>query len=210
MKVKKREGNVVAFDFNKIINVINKVLKENNLNTESITKYNIGLLEKAFTELNADLICIEDIQNIIEHFLNYIYGYDVAKSYSLYREKHRVIREMADSKKKFLQAYIKSNNTANATIDDNSNVTIKSIAVANSELHKEENKAINLKLWSDQLRSLYPDFDYKQMSEDFTTIMYPHDLSSQVGMPYCVSITLYPFLNDGLKGLGGLVLHLKI
>ena len=204
MKVKKREGNVVAFDFNKIINVINKVLKENNLNTESITKYNIGLLEKAFTELNADLICIEDIQNIIEHFLNYIYGYDVAKSYSLYREKHRVIREMADSKKKFLQAYIKSNNTANATIDDNSNVTIKSIAVANSELHKEENKAINLKLWSDQLRSLYPDFDYKQMSEDFTTIMYPHDLSSQVGMPYCVSITLYPFLNDGLKGLGGL------
>ena len=42
------------------------------------------------------------------------------------------------------------------------------------------------------------------MSEDFTTIMYPHDLSSQVGMPYCVSITLYPFLNDGLKDLGGL------
>ena len=31
MKVKKREGNVVDFDFNKIINVITKVLKENNL-----------------------------------------------------------------------------------------------------------------------------------------------------------------------------------
>lgn len=55
-----------------------------------------------------------------------------------------------------------------------------------------------------ELRKLYPNFDYKQMMNDFNTIAYLHDSSSQIGMPYCVAITMYPFLTHGIKKLGGL------
>lgn len=55
-----------------------------------------------------------------------------------------------------------------------------------------------------ELQKLYPDFDHKQLMKDLNSIMYLHDSSSQIGMPYCVAITMYPFLLHGIKELGGL------
>ena len=130
--------------------------------------------------------------------------YDAAKRYILYREKHSEIRNEADRNIAFIDKYIKSDNTANATIDDNSNVSNHNIAVLNAEIHKENNQNTNYKLLENKIRELYPDFDPKQMIRDFNSIMYLHDSSSQIGMPYCVAITLYPFLNNGIKDLGGL------
>lgn len=54
-----------------------------------------------------------------EHF------YDVAKAYIIYREKHNKLREFTDNKLNFINKYKNSNNTANATVDDNSNVNGK-------------------------------------------------------------------------------------
>ena len=130
--------------------------------------------------------------------------YDAAKRYIIYREKHSEIRNEADRNIAFIDKYIKSDNTANATIDDNSNVSNHNIAVLNAEIHKENNQNTNYKLLENKIRELYPYFDPKQMIRDFNSIMYLHDSSSQIGMPYCVAITLYPFLNNGIKDLGGL------
>lgn len=130
--------------------------------------------------------------------------YDVAKKYIIYREEHRRNREDAETNLQFIDNYIKSDNTANATIDDNSNVSNHNIAVLNAEIHKENNQKTNYRMLENELRKLYPDFDYKQMIRDFNSIAYLHDSSSQIGMPYCVAITMYPFLTHGIKELGGL------
>ena len=130
--------------------------------------------------------------------------YDVARCYILYREKHREIRESVERNLQFIDNFIKSDNTANATIDDNSNVSNHNIAVLNAEIHKENNQQTNYRMLKNELRRLYPDFDYKQMLKDFNTVAYLHDSSSQIGMPYCVAITMYPFLLKGIKSLGGL------
>lgn len=130
--------------------------------------------------------------------------YDIAKSYILYREKHKKIRNAAQNNINYIKKFIASDNTANATIDDNSNVGNHNIAVLNAEIHKEDNKDTNLKIWENKLRELYPDFNHKQMLADFKSICYAHDISSQIGMPYCVAITMYPFLINGIQDIGGL------
>lgn len=147
---------------------------------------------------------VEEIQNKVENELMRRNCFSVAKAYILYREKHKTIRNYADRNIAFIDNFIKSDNTANATIDDNSNVSNHNIAVLNAELHKEDNQKINYRLLEEAVKHRYPEFDYKQMEKDFNSIMYLHDSSSQVGMPYCVAITMYPFLLNGIKDLGGL------
>lgn len=151
-----------------------------------------------------DEITIEEIQDQVEEVLMDYGLHNVAKAYILYREHQKFIRELADKNIQFINKFIESDNTANATIDDNSNVSNHNIAVLNAEIHKPDNQATNFRIWENKLKVLYPDFDYKQMIKDFNTILYPHDSSSQIGMPYCVAVTMYPFLLNGIKDLGGL------
>ena len=44
--------------------------------------------------------------------------------------------------------------------------------------------------------------EYLQDLENHT--LYKHDETGTPGFPYCVAITMYPFLMDGLRGLGGI------
>lgn len=149
-------------------------------------------------------ITVEDIQDeVIETLRDF--GYDeVADSYLIYRYEHKRIRDFVNKKLQFIDNYKQSDNTANATIDDNSNVANHNIAVLNAEIHKEENQQVNLKILENKIKELYPNFDYKQMLKDFNSIAYLHDSSSQIGTPYCVAITMYPFLLNGIKDIGGL------
>lgn len=149
-------------------------------------------------------INIETIQDIIEETLMRFCYYDVAKSFILYREKHKNIRNNVERNLQFIDNFIKSDNTANATIDDNSNVSTHNIAVMNTEIHKEDNKETNIRIWRDKIKELYGKKIAEQFIVDLNTICYAHDLSSQIGMPYCVAISLYPFLLNGIKDIGGL------
>lgn len=201
MKVVKRNGSYEEFDLYKIINAVKKAFKScKQTPPENLTE----LIQELFDSKHLTSISIESIQNAVERLLMVNKYYDVAKSYILYRELHKKIRDFADSKIKFINNYINSSNTANATIDDNSNVANHNIAVLNSEIHKEDNQQVNYKILENKLKELYPEFPYKQMKEDFNTIAYLHDSSSQIGMPYCVAITMYPFLINGIKDIGGL------
>lgn len=154
--------------------------------------------------LGQEEINIETIQDIIEETLMRFCYYDVAKSFILYREKHKNIRSNVERNLQFIDNFIKSDNTANATIDDNSNVSTHNIAVMNTEIHKEDNKETNIRIWNDKIKELYGKELAEQFIVDLNTICYAHDLSSQIGMPYCVAISLYPFLLNGIKDIGGL------
>ena len=152
-------------------------------------------------------ITIEEIQDEVLEILR-MYGFDdVADAYFIYRYKHAQARLMVESKKKFIYKYKHSNNTANATIDDNSNVGGKNIGILNAEAHKEENILVSRGMITDKIKELFPDFDAKQYVRDLNNhIIYKHDESTFMGAiaPYCCSISMYPFLNNGIKDLGGL------
>ena len=150
---------------------------------------------------------VEDVQDKVEDLLMSEHFYDVAKAYIIYREKHNKLREFTDNKLNFINKYKNSNNTANATVDDNSNVNGKNIGILNSEIHKEDNIQVSRRMIVEKLRELYPNFDAKQYIRDLEHhIIYKHDESSFAGAisPYCVSSTMYPFLINGLKNIGGL------
>lgn len=88
----------------------------------------------------------------------------------------------------------------------------KNIGILNAEIHKSDNILINRGMIEKELRELYPEFDAKQYSKDLNHhIIYKHDESSFAGAiaPYCCSITMYPFLNDGIKNIGGLSAYPK-
>lgn len=150
---------------------------------------------------------VEDIQDAVETILMREHYYDVAKAYILYRAEHKKIRDFAKEKITYINNFKTSSNTANVTVDDNSNVASKNIGVLNAEIHKSDNIQISRNMIMGKLKELYPEFDYKQYIKDLNNhIIYKHDESSFAGAiaPYCCAISMYPFLNGGIKSIGGL------
>ena len=194
----KRDGTKQKFDINKVINAIHKALLSTNTDDITLAEYIAKSIDFKDTHT------VEDIQDLVEVALMEKGLYQAARNYITYRNLHNTIREQAQTNIDFIHKFINSDNTANATIDDNSNVNTHNIAVLNSEIHKENNQITNLQILENKVKELYPEFDYKQMKKDFNTIAYLHDSSSQIGMPYCVAVTMYPFLLNGIKDLGGL------
>ena len=202
-QVIKRNGSVVDFSKDKIKNAIKGAFKDINVEyDDNIYKSVIWYLR----DLNKEVVNIEEIQDVIEKSLMKKHP-EVAKAYIVYRYQHKTIREFVESKENFISQYKKASNTANATIDDNSNMSSKNVGVLNNEIHKEDNIQISRGMVMRKLRELYPDFDSKQYVRDLKShIIYKHDESTFAGAvaPYCVSVSMYPFLSDGIKGLGGL------
>lgn len=205
MLVIKRNGTTQKFNWDKIENVINKAFQAVG-KTLTSEMYNDIIDELYFGDdkgIMRDCITVEELQDQIEQALFECDHFDVAKAFILYRDKHKQQRTQAQSNINFIKNFVASYNTADATIDDNSNVGTKGIGVLNAEIHKKDNKNTNMELWEQWLTKLYPDFNVKVMRNDFNTILYPHDSSSQVMMPYCMAVSMYPFLLSGLKDLGG-------
>ena len=119
---------------------------------------------------------IEDIQDDVVKSIIAAGEWDVALAYHSYREKHKSIRTLAQSRAEFIEKYKKANNTADASIDDNSNVANKNIAVLNTEMYKDINIEVNRYRVVSKLKELYPDFDANQYIRDLHNhIIYKND-----------------------------------
>jgi ribonucleoside-triphosphate reductase len=110
---------------------------------------------------------------------------------------------MINEKTNFIKNYITAKNAADGSkYDANANVTSKNICTLQSELFKKEMIQINRSMMVDRLSQLY-DIDvakeYIRQLEEHE--IYTHDETSL--LPYCVSISMYPLLTNGLKDLGG-------
>ena len=112
-----------------------------------------------------------------------------------------------DLKKKrdFIRDYIKASNAATGSkFDANANVNRKNIVTLGQELYKENNIKQNRYIMQDKIKALYGRNLAKQYIKDLEShVLYKHDESGTPGYPYCVAITMYPFLENGLQGLGG-------
>ena len=210
MKVLKRtkKGNgsqLEEFDLNKIINAVKKAYASQGREPDEEVLKELTYIP-SYHE-GASTVGVETIQNEVEKILMDLAPYDVARAYIIWREVHKKIRIYAEDKIAFINKYKSSSNTANATIDDNSNVNGKNIGILNAEIHKEDNIHISRRMIINKLEELFPDFRAKNYIDDLNNhIIYKHDENSFAGAisPYCVSGTMYPFLLNGIKDIGGL------
>lgn len=108
-----------------------------------------------------------------------------------------------DHKLNFISNYLSAENAADgSTMDANANVTQKNIATLETELMKDYFLQVNRSLVSKKIAELFGDDlarEYHRQIENHE--IYVHDETSL--KPYCVSLTMYPFLHDGLVKLGG-------
>ena len=125
----------------------------------------------------------------------------VAKAYSQ-KYADRLPRQ---KKQDFIKAYIEAKNAATGSkFDSNANVSNKNIVTLGQELYKEDNIKQNRYILYDKIKKMYSKKLAEQYIKDLEShILYKHDESGTPGYPYCVAITMFPFLVDGLKGLGG-------
>ena len=115
----------------------------------------------------------------------------------------RLTQEQIEAKKAFINNYIGAANAADGSkLDANANVSSKNIATMGAEVHKDINIQVNRSLIMDRISKRFgPELaaEYERQLESHE--IYVHDETSL--NPYCVSVSLYPFLLDGLKGFGG-------
>ena len=209
MKVIKRDGTIVPFDINKIKIAIEKAAKAKNLKFWNLDKCiidieeDIKILEANTQTLNTN-ITIENIQDVVEYNLSR-YNFTIAKAFILYREQHKELRFIKD-RAKYIEEYSASKNNAasNSEVDANANVQNKNIATLNSELYKKYNVELSRYRITQKLKDLYgADCTYNKLLESH--LIYKHDEGSSAAiMPYCVAVTLYPFLLHGTSTLDGL------
>ena len=103
----------------------------------------------------------------------------------------------------FIEDFIKAINPASGSkVDSNANVTNKTLAVLESELWKPEFIQVNRAIVYNRLVDMYGEELAGNYLRDINHhLIYIHDETSL--RPYCASITLYPFLMEGTKNLGG-------
>ena len=115
----------------------------------------------------------------------------------------RLTEKQLGDKINFINNYIVAENAATASsVDANANVDSKNIATMEAELWKDANVQVNRRLLTDRITKLYN----KEVADKYINMLeaheiYTHDETSL--KPYCVSLTMYPFLLDGLTTLGG-------
>lgn len=103
----------------------------------------------------------------------------------------------------FIHRYMAAKNAATGSdVDQNANVANKNIATLAAELPKKSIIALNRELMLEKLTAMYGEDLANKYEEDLAHhIIYKHDETSIY--PYCCSISLYPFLLDGLTKIGG-------
>lgn len=204
-RVKKGNGSQLEeFDLNKIINAVKKAYSSQNKEID----------EEVLKELNyipsyhegASTVDVETIQNEVEKILMDLAPYDVARAYIIYREKHnesRLIRERID----YMNSYSSSSKNASSSseTDANANVSMKNVANLEGEVYKTTNRVIQRQRMKDKLYELYPNIA-KQYEEDLKNhIIYTHDeASTPVLKPYCMAVTLYPLMIEGVGNIDGI------
>ena len=202
-KVRKRDGRIVDFDFNKIIEAVKKAFESQNETYDNDIE---GQLRSDFTlPISNKIIGIEEIQDTVEQTLMYFGYYKVAKAYILYRERHnesRFIKERID----YMDRYSMSGDNAatSSETDSNANVTMKNVANLEGEVYKTTNRIIQRQRMKDELNKLVPAVA-KQYEKDLNHhIIYCHDeASTPVLKQYCMAVSLYPLMSEGVGNIDG-------
>ena len=193
----KRDGKRKAFSVDKIKNAIRKAFlsvgsfatEEDIVNILSHVRISEGMH-------------VEEIQNQVEVGLMAEQYFAVAKAYMLYRQRHMEDRDVRDHLD-FLIQYCQAENAATGSkYDANANIEKKNLATLIGELPKKNFIRLNRRILTDRMKKMYG----KEMSDKYIRLLknhhiYKNDETSLAN--YCASITMYPWLLEGTKPIGG-------
>lgn len=103
----------------------------------------------------------------------------------------------------FINRYKKAVNASSGSeVDSNANVETKNITTMQGELPKRDIIGTNRLLMINKITEMYgADLADEYIRQLESHEIYKHDETSI--LPYCVSITMYPYLFEGLKSIGG-------
>ena len=201
LKVVKRDGSIEDFNVQKIVNAVQKAFAS--VGSE-LPEYLNTMIPALFEK--EDIIGVEDIQDRVEQLLMNDRHFKAAKSYILYREKHkqaRFIKERIDYMNKYSQS--NENAATSSETDANANVTMKNVANLEGEVYKTTNRVVQRQRMKDKLNELYPEVA-KQYEEDLNHhIIYTHDeATTPVLKQYCMAVSLYPLMTEGVGNIDGI------
>ena len=195
--ITKRNGKKEVFAVDKIKNAISKAfIAAGSFATEDTLTTILSRLRIY------DGIGVEDIQNQVEVALMAEKYYQVAKLYMLYRSRHNEDRETLE-KLDFLINYCGASNAATGSkYDANANVEKKNIATLIGELPKAGYIRLNRRLLTNRIEQMFG----KELADKYISLLkqhfiYKNDETSLAN--YCASITMYPWLLEGTKAIGG-------
>lgn len=201
LRVVKRDGSIEDFNVQKVVNAVQKAFAS--VGSE-LPEYLNTMIPALFEE--GDVIGVEDIQDRVEQLLMNDRHFKAAKSYILYREKHkqaRFIKERID----YMDKYSQSNENAatSSETDANANVTMKNVANLEGEVYKTTNRVVQRQRMKEKLNELYPEVA-KQYEEDLNHhIIYTHDeATTPVLKQYCMAVSLYPLMTEGVGNIDGI------
>lgn len=189
LKIKKRDGRIVAFNEQKIINAIEKAFMSVD---EKITEYahekatNIAAYIRGYYEDVEEIPEIEEIQDLVEKGLMATKRKDVAKAYVLYREERNKIRNQKTELMKNIHDKLEASNVQN----QNANVDEYSFGGRMGEARNELTKDYALNYIMSPLAR----------NNHLENMIYTHDLDSYaVGMHNCLTIPFDDLLSKGFN-----------
>jgi anaerobic ribonucleoside-triphosphate reductase len=108
-----------------------------------------------------------------------------------------------DSKWDFVKRYMgHGNNATLSEVDPNSNISHKNVATLEGEFHKDVMVQVNRHILGQKIKEMFGKKAMKQYYRDLKKhIIYKNDETSL--KPYCVAISLTPFIVNGMRGIGG-------
>ncbi len=201
--MQKRTGQIVDFDLEKIENAIKKAFDSKQVEydpaiAESVDK----LISLTYTNVP---VSVETIQDNVERVLMQFGYYDIAKTFILYREQRkstRFVKERIDYMNQYSQST--DNAASSSETDGNANVTMKNVANLEGEVYKTTNRIIQRQRMKDELNILFPEVAKQYETDLDNHIIYTHDeASTPVLKQYCMAVSLYPLLTEGVGNIDG-------
>ena len=187
IQIEKRNGVVVPFDKQRIIDAINNAFIEvDGQLYEDDTARDIADEIYNYANHCANIINVEEVQNLVEEYLMRSERKDVAREYIRYRYKREVARKNNDE---FLKAF---SSKVNARDIENQNANVDEMSFGG-----RIGAASDL-----QMKQYALDFCVSKMAKEnhLSNQIYIHDLSAYpVGMHNCLSIPFDDLLANGFN-----------
>lgn len=152
-----------------------------------MTGENLGQVDSIF---KIDITLDEDFKKSFQK-LKRKYGEEMFELEGLSKENLNITN--------FFDKFMSSTNVANASIDDNSNVSDKNISVMLSESRKPYNKLLSHnKIYIELKKNFDKETADKWLELQINGALYSHDGHESTLKPYCYAYSLKPIVNNGL------------
>ena len=190
--VRKRNGNLVAFDASKITNAVRKAFEATGTDyTEDVlTMITLQVTSDFQDKIQNGAVGVEDIQDSVESILGQAGYHQVAKSYIIYRRNHEAQRNMKSAVldyQKVVDGYLKLDDWR---VKENSTVqySLGGLILSNSG-------AVTANYWLSKV------YDKETADAHRNCDFHIHDLS--ILGPYCAGWSLKQLIQEGLGGVEG-------